>query len=116
MPKFVICLKGYGEGCDYTIGCNFRFYEHNASSLEDLIEKLHIDFGGESSRPYMSGFEKYPEHVYESVYVVPGRLIDISDKLRDKIKEMLEEQNQQEQKTNEDVELALYEKLKKKYA
>jgi len=117
MSKWVVCINGHGQGCDYTIGCNSKFYETEADSLQALIDKLNYDFAnlkdvkeyGETPQIYMSGFEKYPENVYDKVYVACGELVDISDKLREKIKDMISE------KEKEDSEYELYKKLKEKY-
>src|SRR3989304_10493996 len=122
MNKWVICIEGHGEGCDYTIGCNYKFLEYETESglLPDLIDKLHCDFAGLNDmdiipRIYMSGFEKYPEHVYDKVYVSHGELVDISDELRAKIKDMLIAKDQENEKQEENAEHELYKKLKEKY-
>lgn len=121
--KFVVCYLGAGEGCDYTIGCNKTFSMMDADSLEDLKNKLHADLAGYENVSngkeifaYMSGVRNYDyEHTYESVFVVPGELIDISDDLRQKINEGLGRAETLRRQEIETEEKELYQKLKQKY-
>ena len=36
--RFLVVKKQIGEGCDYSIGCGYRFDWIDADSLEDAIE------------------------------------------------------------------------------
>jgi hypothetical protein len=38
MPKFLVVEKGFGEGCDYTIGCNMNYEIVEADSIEALVQ------------------------------------------------------------------------------
>lgn len=125
---YVVCFKGYGEGCDYTIACNQRFEEMEAFSLEELIDQIHhgasdksVNFddeleGNEYTRIYMSGIRHHEyEHTFESVFVVKGKLIDVSAELRDKIRQDLDKLEAATHRKQEKAEEELYLKLKNKY-
>ena len=76
MKKFVVCIEGAGEGCDYTIGCNKRFYETEAESIDDLLLEFHEEHDGENYLKRRNDF------AYENVYVIEGGLINVTDKLQ----------------------------------
>ena len=37
--RFVILLRQHGEGCDYTIGCGYRFEFFDAKDMDDALYK-----------------------------------------------------------------------------
>lgn len=110
--KFVICIEGSGGGCDYTIGCNKRFDEYSADSLDDLLLEFHEDHEGQN---YMSGDRNSDELSYETVYVVEGGFVDVSDKLRAMIMNENNVRLSRAALKAEKEERALYKKLHEKY-
>lgn len=40
MMKYRLILRGPGDGCDYTIGCNCKVIEIEAGSLDDLMRQV----------------------------------------------------------------------------
>lgn len=38
--KYVALVQGYGEGCDYTIGCNLNWHNIEANSEVDALAKI----------------------------------------------------------------------------
>ena len=53
--KWTVCIEGYGEGCDYTIDCNKKFYsyESDATTPEEFAKDLHEHLGDDDGRIYM---------------------------------------------------------------
>lgn len=115
MKKFVICITGRGEGCDYTIACNKTYYTDKAKSVDDLIKALHEEWSDDYGRVYMSDCGDR-ELTYEEVTVyeyVSER--DISDDLRNLIKADKNKESEKEKLASEQAEKELYNNLKKKY-
>ena len=46
MPRYVLLVKGAGEGCDYTLGCNRSFEFLDAESIEDAMKIARKKFQG----------------------------------------------------------------------
>ena len=111
MKNYVVCINGYGDGCDYTIDCNKTFQEIEAESIEDLLDKIHT----EHEYVYMSGCGDDDYHTYKDVYVIEGELINVSDALRAKIRAEIEKDEAEKRKLEEEKEKELYKKLQKKY-
>jgi hypothetical protein len=47
--KYLLAIRGTGEGCDYTIGCNQKILTIEAENLEDALvqaEEYYIQRGG----------------------------------------------------------------------
>lgn len=109
MKKFVVCIEGAGEGCDYTIGCNKRFYETEAESIDDLLLEFHEEHDGENYLKRRNDF------AYENVYVIEGGLINVTDKLQAMIDKDYAELQKKEAAKIEADELKLYKSLKRKY-
>ena len=38
--KFVVLLKQHGEGCDYMIGCGYKYVFFDAKDMEDALYKV----------------------------------------------------------------------------
>ena len=121
--KWTVCIEGYGEGCDYTIDCNKKFYsyESDATTPEEFAKDLHEHLGDDDGRIYMYDCceRGYGERTFGSVSVAPAELVDISDLLMDSIKKDIEEDEARQREINkiakEKTEKVLYEKLHKKY-
>ena len=44
MRKFIVLLTGRGEGCDYTIGCGYKFYFKEANSAQEVWNSIKSDY------------------------------------------------------------------------
>jgi hypothetical protein len=57
MKTFYALIKGTGEGCDYTIGCNQTWFKFNAPSFEEAEKKVEDEYF------YSDQFGSYPSKI-----------------------------------------------------
>lgn len=65
--KYMVLAEQYGYGCDYTIGCGKTFYQVEADSIDEVMEKIAFPEGKEE--PYCSQLRG--DNELESVTIIP---------------------------------------------
>lgn len=103
--KFVALLTGAGEGCDYTIGCNFKFKiveaEDKAAAFEKFCEEFYWDSDG------------FSNELLDKV-----QLFELGEEFTEMFNECLEEEKsakaQEKARAEEASDLAEFERLKNK--
>lgn len=112
MKKYLMLLIGYGEGCDYTIGCNMNYEEFEAQNNEEAIKKMYErceDYGASYD------FENY-NVTFDGISIEKVILYEINNKQEILIKEPIEKAYKEyKDKENKDEEYKEYLKLKDKY-
>lgn len=106
--KFLVCKKQSGEGCDYTIGCGYRFEYIEADSIEAVIHEV-VWPDGEGER---SSLEWYSP--LETILIVPAEqviTVDVNQLKADLLKQRREEEEQRQK----DKELQELKRLQEKY-
>lgn len=68
-------LKGKGEGCDYTIGCNMMYQKLQVNNLEDAKAELNIIFEDAGGFQHEDGWEevKLIEVTKEIDKIIPNK-------------------------------------------
>ena len=52
MNNYLVCMRQYGEGCDYTIGCGMKYKVVGAENREEAIEKVLYPDGRDEGYSY----------------------------------------------------------------
>ena len=110
--KYVMLITGYGQGCDYTIGCNLTWEEGEAENWEEIsrrAEQIAEDYGcGEISS---GGYEEERIEKIEILHVMDKRVWDLDGyKARKRATERALEDQEKEKEERE-----MLAKLKEKY-
>jgi len=110
-PKFLLCVIGRGEGCDYTIGCNLNFHELSSQTKEGarIEAKAHLGEEYYGDLGSLTGCRIQAAELFE---VSSKEELPLNTWRRDS--ELA--QNKKEIKREEAAEKQEYERLKKKYA
>lgn len=118
--KYVILTKGFGEGCDYTIGCNMSWkikdYVGPIDTCIGLITKEALYCGDEDGTP--ENYSKITDmdgqiEELKIIVLATGEVLDIDmDKERERHNKYHDDM---EKNKNELADRSTYERLKKKY-
>lgn len=106
--KYLVCKKQVGEGCDYTIGCGYRFDWVEAASVEDAIEQTVWPDG----RDEYSAVEG--EDALKTILIAPAENITSVDvaAIQRGVADLRRKEREEEQRNEELTEL---ERLRRKY-
>lgn len=104
---YLVLITGRGEGCDYTINCNLDWEFFEADSIEEVKNRI-VEFFEAKNCP-----ESFVER-YQIFDILP---VNCCYKVTSKelVKNILEEKEAENIKKQKQEELALLEKLEKKY-
>jgi hypothetical protein len=124
--KFVLLLKQEGEGCDYTIGCGYKYVFFDAKDMDDALWQVRT-----KDREYSDEHEEriWGHHISEmrEAKILPADLVvdAMTTMSKRERKEEEDRQRQEEEEAKEAIKAAVkereakeradYERLKKKF-
>lgn len=116
--KYAILRKGFGEGCDYTIGCNMswelREFDEEFEEVVEILIKGALYGGDEDGSP--EEYARIDDPVIEELIIIPlnNTIVNIID-LKDAVNKHNDIIDGIENKEIEDKEKLEYERLKSKF-
>lgn len=108
--KYLVCKKQVGEGCDYTIGCGYRFDWMEVADIQAAIEKTVWPDGRGDESCAIEG-----ENALVTILVIPAESVTIVDvaAIRMEVARLRKKEADEAQRTRE---LAELERLRRKYS
>ncbi len=110
MRQYIACIKGIGEGCDYTIGCNMKYelYEVEGTfeeAIKSITEKIVKEYGCDAM----------DESAIEEILIVPADYmiqVDINSLREQYLTEMELERQRKQDSYDDEIYLRLKERFK----
>ena len=124
--KFVVLLKQAGEGCDYTIGCGYRYEFFEAKDMDDALWKVRTknreDYDDDSLRIWGHEADEMKQAVILPAEAMVDALRTLSKREEKENRERERQEDERERLEKEAAatereaeERANYERLKKKF-